>query len=144
MKTIPAPWKMVTLLAITAAIVTAITYAQPKTSTPSQYGVRLIFGCNGNEPLHATRASLEAALTKLPSGEDQYNVEYKSNDPNRNMKKGKLKLVSCKEVDIGGAPPTPPPNAIAAGGGGVNVTQQVTFSSLGDLQAFTSALVVEP
>jgi len=146
MKTIPRLWKMVTLLAIIAAIVTVVTLAEPKQNRkpPSEHGVRLILGCNGKEPLHVTRASLDAALAKLPSGEDQYNVEYKAkpSNPSQNMKKGKLKLVSCKDIDIGGAP-TPPPVGIAAGGG-VNATQQATFETVGDLQAFTSTLVVEP
>jgi hypothetical protein len=146
MKTIPYLWKMVTLLAIVAAIVTAITLADPKQNQkpPSEHGIRLVFGCNGKEPLHATRASLDSALATLPSGEDQYNVEYKAKDSNspQNMKKGRLKLVSCKDIDIGGAP-APPPSSIT-GGGGVNATQQATFETVADLQAFTSTLVVEP
>ena len=142
MKTIPYLWKMVTLLTIVSAIVTVITLADPK--PPSEHGTRLIFGCNGKESLHVTRASLDSALAALPFGEDQYNVEYKAKDSNspQNMKKGRLKLVSCKDIDIGGAP-TPPPLNIT-GGGGVNATQQATFETVADLKAFTSALVVEP
>ena len=141
MKTIPRLWKMAAFLGIIAAVVTAVTLsAKP----PSEHGIRLVFGCNGKEPLHVTRASLDAALAKLPSGEDQYNVEYKGrpSDSSQNMKKGKLKLVSCKDIDVGGAP-TPPPLGMSAGGG-INVTQQATFENVGDLQAFTSTLVVEP
>lgn len=135
---------MTAFLAIVAAVATAIAWAAEKQNQkpPSEHGVRLVFGCNGKEPLHATRDSLDAALAKLPSGEDQYNVEYrgKGSDLSRNMKKGKLKLVSCKDVDIGGAV-TPPPLGMAAGG--VNVTQQVTFENVADLQAFASTLVAE-
>ena len=140
MKTIPRFWKMTALLAIIAAIVTAVTLsAKP----PSEHGVRLVFGCNGKEPLHVTRASLDAALAKLSAGEDQYNIEYKAkdNNPAQSMKKGRLKLVSCKDIDIGGAV-TPPPSMIT-GGGGVNVTQQVTFGDVDELQSFTSTLVIE-
>ena len=132
---------MTAFLGIIAVVVTAVTLvAKP----PSEHGIRLVFGCNGKEPLHVTRASLDAALAKLPSGEDQYNVEFKgkSSDSSLNMKKGKLKLVSCKDVDVGGAP-TPLPLGTSAGGG-INVTQQATFENVGDLQAFTSTLVVEP
>ena len=145
MKTITSLWKMVALLAIVAAVVTAISFADEKQNRkpPSEHGVRLVFGCNGKEPLHATRASLDAALAKLPAGEDQYNVQYnaKPSNPSDNMKKGKLKLVSCKDIDVGGAV-TPPPLSMAAGGG-VNVTQQCTFETVGDLQAFVSTLVTE-
>jgi len=127
------------------AVITAITLADQKQNQkpPSEHGVRLVFGCNGKEPLHATRASLDAALAKLPAGEDQYNVEYKAKpaNPADNMKKGKLKLVSCKDIDIGGAE-APPPMGMSAGGG-INVTQQASFQSLEDLQAFASTLVTE-
>src|SRR5438309_589042 len=129
MKTIPRLWKMAALLAIIAAIVTAITLAdQQNANPPSENGIRLVFGCNGKEPLHVTRASLDAALAKLPSGEDQYNVEYKGKDSNspQNMKKGKLKLVSCKDIDIGGAQ-TPAPAVPLKMTGGAAVTQQVSF-----------------
>jgi hypothetical protein len=145
MKTIPYLWKMVTLLAIVSAIVTVITLADPNQNRkpPSEHGTRLIFGCNGKEPLHVTRASLDSALAALPFGEDQYNVEYKAKDSNspQNMKKGRLKLVSCKDIDIGG--PTPRP-LNTTGGGGVNATQQIAFETVADLKAFTSTLVVEP
>ncbi|HEV3243423.1 MAG TPA: hypothetical protein VGZ31_03325 [Chthoniobacterales bacterium] len=146
MKTISRLWKMVALLAIVAAAVTAITLAADKQNRkpPSEHGVRLVFGCNGKESLHVTRASLDAALATLPSGQDQYNVEYKAKDSNspQNFKKGNLKLVSCQDIDIGGAV-TPPLSSIAAAGG-INVTQQSTFETVTDLQAFTSKLVVEP
>ena len=145
MKTIPRPWKVAASLAMITAVVTAITLADQKQNQkpPSEQGVRLVFGCNGKEPLHATRASLDAALAKLPAGEDQYNVAYtaKPSNPSDNMKKGKLKLVSCKDIDVGGAV-TPPPVSMAAGGG-VNVTQQCTFETVGDLQAFVSTLVTD-
>jgi len=144
MKTIPRLWKMVACLAVIAAAVTAIALADKQSrKPPSEHGIRLVFGCNGKESLHATRASLDDALAKLPSGEDQFNVEYKAKptNPSQNMKKGKLKLVSCKDVDIGGAG-SPPPLGMSAGGG-VNVTQQASFQSVGELQTFVSALVAE-
>jgi hypothetical protein len=143
MKTKPRSWKIVVLFALIVGVITAITFAQkPTRQQPSEHGIRLIFACNGKEPLHVTRASFDAALAKLPWGDDQCNVEYKSiKNPEQNTKKGKLKLVSCKDVDTGGAM-TPAPLGLAAGGG-VNVTQQVSFQDVGQLQNFTSNLVSE-
>ena len=135
MKKIFGTPKLLTLLAIVAAIITAATFAAPKTgkTDASQHGIRLVFGLHGNK-VAGNRDGWGRALDALDDG--QYNVLHDGNAING--KQGRLKLVKCTDVDTGG--PTPPPLNANASAGGVNVTQQVSFYDMEELQTFMSNL----
>jgi hypothetical protein len=134
MKTLPGPTKLITLVAIfSVSICTIIAFAAEKAvpKPPKEHSIMLRMGQDGDkEPLHCSRASLEAVLKNCAP--NSYKIDYHSKD-------GTDVEHFPKPKETGGASSSP--HKDRPGGG--HSTQQIAFGDVEELKAFVDGLKPE-